>query len=118
MVSLPYTPVSFDVQAADQREERLAISIGERPAGEATVRYAAATATIRARVDLGSIPRAAEQLERFHDAFATELLAYVLDRGAMAQESEGDIVYSLGGQSRVMRLPTNQEAGLGYPNSY
>jgi hypothetical protein len=36
----------------------------------------------------------------------------------MAQDSEGDIVYSLGGRSRVMRLPTHQEVGLGYPNSY
>lgn len=113
-----YTPVSFAVQAADEQEERLAITIGERPAGEATVRYEEATATIRARVDLGRVPQALEQFDRFHYEFATELLAYVLNRGAMAQDSDGDIIYSLGGESRAMRLPSNPEVGLGYPNSY
>lgn len=113
-----YSPVSFAVQAADQHEERLAISIWERPAGEVSVRYQEATATIRARVDLDRLPQAAEHLDRFHYEFATELLAYVLNRGAMAQESDGDIVYSLGNQSRAMRLPSNREVGLGYPNSY
>jgi hypothetical protein len=115
---MPLNRVSFDVQSADQREERLAISIGERLAGEATVRYEAATATIRARVDLGRVPRAAEQFDRFHCEFSAELLAYVLNRGAMAQDSDGEIVYSLGGQPRVMPLPSYQEVGLGYPNSY
>lgn len=112
-----YTPVSFAVQAADDQEESLAICIGERPAGEATVRYEEATATIRARVDLGRLPLLAEQFDRFHYEFATELLAYVLNRGAMAQDSDGAIIYDLGNQCRAMRLPSNQEVGLGYPNS-
>jgi hypothetical protein len=113
-----YSPVSFAVKSAGGQEESLAISIGERPAGEATVRYEEATATIRARVDLARLPQAAEQLDRFHCEFATELLAYVLNRGAMAQESEGAIVYDLGDRSQAMRLPSNQEVGLGYPNSW
>ncbi|MFZ5824982.1 MAG: hypothetical protein ACOY94_11685 [Bacillota bacterium] len=112
------TPVSFDVQSATGQEEHLSISIGERSAGEATVSYEEATATIRARVDLARLPLVVDQLDRFHYEFATELLAYVLNRGAMAQDSDGAIVYELGTQSRALRLPTNQEVGLGYPNSW
>ncbi|MFZ5816725.1 MAG: hypothetical protein ACOY93_15750 [Bacillota bacterium] len=113
-----FTPVSFAVQAYNEQEERLAISIGERPAGEATVRYEEATATIRARVDLARLSFAEEHLDRFHYEFATELLAYVLNRGAMAQDSDGAIIYELGTGSRAMPLPSNPEVGLGYPNSW
>ncbi len=112
------TPVSFAIQAASEQEERLAISLWERPAGEATVRYDEATATIAARVDLGPIPMPAEQLDRFHYEFASELMAYVLNRGAMAQDSDGAITYDLGARSLSRRLPTHREVGLGYPNSW
>jgi len=112
------SPVSFVVQTASDQEERLAIAIGERPAGQATVRYAEATATIRARVDLGRLPLPAEQLDRFHYEFSSELIAYVLDRGAMAQESDGAITYDLGAQVYSRRLPSHREVGLGYPNSW
>lgn len=113
-----YTPVSFNVRAASDQEEQLSISIAELPAGEVTVHYEEATATVRARVDLVRFPLTVEQLDRFHSEFATELLAYVLNRGAMAQDSDGAIVYDFGTESRALRLPTNQEAGLGYPNSW
>jgi len=118
VVIIYHSPVSFNVTAADEDQERLAITIGEREAGEAVIRYESATAIVDARVDLGDLPLVAIALERFHHEFSAELLAYVLNRGAMAQESDGSIIYDLGHQSHALPLPTNQEVGLGYPNSW
>lgn len=113
-----HSPVSFNVTEAGEDEERLAITIGQKPAGEAVIRYDAATAIVDARVDLADLPLVAIALDRFHQEFSTELLAYVLDRGAMAQESDGSIIYDLGHRSHALPLPANQDVGLGYPNSW
>jgi len=113
-----HPPVSFRVTAADQDEERLMIEIRGTPAGEAVIRYDASTAIVDARVKVADFPQAIVALDRFHYEFAAELLAYVLDRGAMAQESDGSIIYDLGSGSQALPLPANHEVGLGYPNSW
>lgn len=111
-------PISFHVQAVDGNEEHLAIAIGGRDAGGAVIRYDSATAIVDARVRLADLPQVTSALDRFHYEFASELLAYVLDRGAMAQESDGSIIYELGHASQALPLPANHEVGLGFPNSW
>jgi hypothetical protein len=117
-VNVNHTPVSFRVTASDRDEERLAIEIRGTPAGEAVIRYGSGTATVDARVQLSEFPQVIMALDRFHHEFAAELLAYVLDRGAMAQESDGSIIYDLGSALHAVPLPANHEVGLGYPNSW
>jgi hypothetical protein len=111
-------PVSFYVRSVNGNEEHLAIEIGGRDAGGAVIRYDSATAIVDARVEVAGMPQVTSALDRFHYEFASELLAYVLDRGAMAQESDGSIIYDLGYTSHALPLPANHEVGLGYPNSW
>lgn len=113
-----HPPVSFRVTAADADEERVAIEIRGMPAGEAVIRYDDNTAIVDARVELADLPQVIVALDRFHHEFASELLAYVLDRGAMAQESDGSIIYDLGSAMHALPLPANHEVGLGFPNSW
>jgi len=112
------TPVNFRVTSADRAEERLAIEIRGTPAGEAVIRYDSATAIVDARVRLEGFQQMHIALHQFHYELAAELLAFVLDRGAMAQESDGAILYDLGSELQALPLPANHEVGLGYPNSW
>lgn len=112
------TTIDFDVDSATETHESLAILLAGRRAGQADVTYESATASISARVDLQQADMSVDVLDRFHHEFATELMAYVLNRGAMAQGSEGSITYEFGSLAHSMSLPSQQEAGLGYPNSW
>jgi hypothetical protein len=111
-------PLFFSVRYAEGPQETLSISIAGNRSGEATVRYGDATATIHAHVAMEQTTVGLSEVAEFHQSFATELLAYVLNRGAMAQDSNGEIVYDFGGQSLALPLPDNAELGLGYPNSW
>jgi hypothetical protein len=109
--------LAFDVSQATRDFERITIHLNGRPTGEATILYGDATATVEAQLRLEQVTGTSE-LPRLHEEFSSELLAFIADRGAMAQEAEGQITYNLGLRSIAIDLPTNREAGLGYPNSW
>jgi|GEM_PF-3141664 len=118
VVTISRVPILLHVQSADGNEERLAIAIAGRDVGGAVIRYDSATAIVDARVRLDDLPQVFSALDRFHYEFSAELLAHVLDRGAMAQESDGSIIYEVGQASQALPLPANHEVGLGFPNSW
>jgi hypothetical protein len=111
-------PVSFALQGHDSQEERLSIRVCGRKAGDAIVRYEAGTARVLATLDLKEVPGQTDRLEQFHLEFAEELMAYVLDRGAMAEGEDGYVTYRMGPAARAMPLPSHREVGLGFPNSW
>lgn len=98
--------------------ENLTITLGGAELGEATVRYDEATANVSAKLDLAPLPLPMEQLEQLHQEFAEELMAFVSNRGAHAQGTEGSVTYRLGAHAHTLELPSHQEIGLGYPNSW
>lgn len=108
----------FTVRRADGGQESLSVRFRGRHAGEATVRYEGATAEIAASVDMKVIPEWEQELEAFHQEFATELMAFVLNRGSCAQDQHGAVTYNLGTRAHCLTLPAPPEMGLGYPNSW
>ncbi|HLN62453.1 MAG TPA: hypothetical protein VK464_12950 [Symbiobacteriaceae bacterium] len=110
--------VAFAVHSASNDREHVTIQMNGRPAGEAVIRYDEATARVDAHLRLEQHAVSQGALPDFHTEFAAELLAFVANRGAMAQEAEGQVTYSLGAQAVAIDLPSNPEAGLGYPNSW
>jgi hypothetical protein len=112
------TPLSFALRRVDGLWEFLAITVKGSESGEATVHYLDGNAHVDARVDLLPLAIAMEEITTFHQEFATELVAFLLNRGSTAHEAEGAVTYALGSQSLTLDLPTNPELGLGYPNSW
>ena len=110
--------VAFAVQSASSDREHIAIEMNGVPAGEAVIRYDEATARVDANLRLEQNTVAQCDLPDFHTEFAAELLAFVANRGAMAQEAQGQVTYNLGARAVAIDLPSNPEAGLGYPNSW
>lgn len=109
--------IGFVPRRAADAEERLTVTVGGVEAGEAVIRYDRGTARVSAVMDLRRIPGAPERLPQFHVEFAEELMAFVLDRGAMAEGEEGAVTYRLGTRAQSLPLPTHEQVGLGYPNS-
>lgn len=112
------SPLSFVLRRADGLWESLAITMEGSESGAATVHYLDGNAHVDAHVDLFSLAIAMEEVPSFHQELATELVAFLLNRGSTAHEAEGAVTYALGYQSLTLGLPTNPELGLGYPNSW
>lgn len=108
--------VSLESPAGDL--EQISIGLGGTNVGQATVRYEDATANVSAHVTLTDSPWDRTALDQFHHDFSRELIAFLGNRGSMAQESEGTVTYHLGDRAETLPLPSNQEVGVGYPNSW